>query len=127
MGQLRTIQIFVVGHARRPGAYTVSSLSTLVNAVFAKAAQTGAALLAVPVTDTVKQVNAQHQVTATQPRQGLWLAHPQRLFRTAVSPRHQASNAPTNNTHWLATHAKYPSRNSILPPTKTRATFSFPT
>jgi polysaccharide biosynthesis/export protein len=35
MGQLRTIQIFVVGHARRPGAYTVSSLSTLVNAVFA--------------------------------------------------------------------------------------------
>jgi polysaccharide export outer membrane protein len=35
MGQLRTIQIFVVGAARRPGAYTVSSLSTLVNAVFA--------------------------------------------------------------------------------------------
>ena len=35
MGQLRTIQIFVVGQARRPGAYTVSSLSTLVNAVFA--------------------------------------------------------------------------------------------
>ena len=35
MGQLRSIQIFVVGHARRPGGYTVSSLSTLVNAVFA--------------------------------------------------------------------------------------------
>jgi len=35
MGQLRAVQIFVVGHARRPGAYTVSSLSTLVNAVFA--------------------------------------------------------------------------------------------
>lgn len=35
MGQLRSIQIFVVGQARRPGAYTVSSLSTLVNAVFA--------------------------------------------------------------------------------------------
>jgi len=34
MGQLRSIQIFVVGQARRPGAYTVSSLSTLVNAVF---------------------------------------------------------------------------------------------
>jgi polysaccharide export outer membrane protein len=34
MGQLRSVQIFVVGHARRPGAYTVSSLSTLVNAVF---------------------------------------------------------------------------------------------
>ncbi len=35
MGQLRTVQIFVVGYARRPGSYTVSSLSTLVNAVFA--------------------------------------------------------------------------------------------
>src|SRR6267143_872447 len=34
MGQLRSIQIFLVGQARRPGAYTVSSLSTLVNAVF---------------------------------------------------------------------------------------------
>ena len=35
MGQLRAIQVFVVGQARRPGSYTVSSLSTLVNALFA--------------------------------------------------------------------------------------------
>jgi len=35
MGQLRSVQVFVVGYAQRPGAYTVSSLSTLVNAVFA--------------------------------------------------------------------------------------------
>ncbi len=34
MGQLRSIQIFVVGQARKPGSYTVSSLSTLVNALF---------------------------------------------------------------------------------------------
>ena len=34
MGQLRSIQVFVMGHARRPGTYTVSSLSTLVNALF---------------------------------------------------------------------------------------------
>lgn len=34
LGQLRTIQIFVVGQAARPGAYTVSGLSTLINAVF---------------------------------------------------------------------------------------------
>ncbi len=34
MGELRSIQIFVVGQARRPGSYTVSSLSTLVNALF---------------------------------------------------------------------------------------------
>jgi protein involved in polysaccharide export with SLBB domain len=35
LGQLRSIQIFLVGQARRPGSYTVSSLSTLVNALFA--------------------------------------------------------------------------------------------
>jgi protein involved in polysaccharide export with SLBB domain len=35
MGQLRSIQIFVVGQARRPGNYTLSSLSTLVTAIFA--------------------------------------------------------------------------------------------
>ena len=35
LGQLRSIQVFVVGQARRPGAYTVSSLSTLLNALFA--------------------------------------------------------------------------------------------
>jgi len=35
LGRLRSIQIFVVGQARRPGTYTVSSLSTLVTAVFA--------------------------------------------------------------------------------------------
>jgi len=34
LGRLRSIQIFVVGQARRPGSYTVSSLSTLVNALF---------------------------------------------------------------------------------------------
>jgi len=35
LGQLRSIQVFVVGQARRPGNYTVSSLSTLVNTLFA--------------------------------------------------------------------------------------------
>ncbi len=34
MGALRTIRVYVVGNARRPGAYTVSGLSTLVNALF---------------------------------------------------------------------------------------------
>jgi protein involved in polysaccharide export with SLBB domain len=40
MGQLRSIQVFVVGQASRPGTYTVSSLSTLVNAVFASGGPT---------------------------------------------------------------------------------------
>jgi polysaccharide biosynthesis/export protein len=34
LGQLRSIQIFVLGSARRPGAYTIGSLSTMVNALF---------------------------------------------------------------------------------------------
>ena len=34
MGQLRSIQVFIVGQARRPGTWTLSSLSTLVNAIF---------------------------------------------------------------------------------------------
>src|SRR5579863_6757091 len=35
LGQLRSIQVFLTGEAQRPGSYTISSLSTLVNAVFA--------------------------------------------------------------------------------------------
>jgi protein involved in polysaccharide export with SLBB domain len=35
LGKLRSIRVFVVGQARRPGAYTVSSLSTLINTLFA--------------------------------------------------------------------------------------------
>src|SRR5450830_441564 len=34
-GQLRAINIYVVGQAQRPGTYTVSSMSTLVTALFA--------------------------------------------------------------------------------------------
>jgi protein involved in polysaccharide export with SLBB domain len=35
IGRIRSIQVYVVGQARYPGTYTISSLSTLVNAVFA--------------------------------------------------------------------------------------------
>lgn len=34
LGQLRSIPVFVVGYAKKPGSYTVSSLSTLVNTLF---------------------------------------------------------------------------------------------
>src|SRR5262249_1919206 len=53
----------------------------LVDDVFKQAEKTGAALLAVPVTETVKRVNAQHQVQETVPRQGLWLAQTPQVFR----------------------------------------------
>jgi len=35
VGQIRAIQVYVSGQARRPGVYTVSSLSTLVDTLFA--------------------------------------------------------------------------------------------
>jgi 2-C-methyl-D-erythritol 4-phosphate cytidylyltransferase len=52
----------------------------LVDAVFARARTTGAAMLAMPVTDTVKQVE-NLQVKATLPRQGMWLAQTPQVFR----------------------------------------------
>jgi protein involved in polysaccharide export with SLBB domain len=40
IGRIRSIQVYVVGQARYPGTYTVSALSTLVNAVFASGGPT---------------------------------------------------------------------------------------
>lgn len=40
MGQLRTIQVFVVGQARQPGSYSISSMSTLLNGLFASGGPT---------------------------------------------------------------------------------------
>ena len=54
---------------------------SLINDVFAKAEKTGAALLAVPVYDTLKQVSTNKEVKGTMPRQGLWLAQTPQVFR----------------------------------------------
>ncbi|HSX78829.1 MAG TPA: SLBB domain-containing protein, partial [Candidatus Saccharimonadia bacterium] len=40
LGKLRTIPAYVVGEVRQPGAYTVSSLSTIINALFASGGPT---------------------------------------------------------------------------------------
>jgi 2-C-methyl-D-erythritol 4-phosphate cytidylyltransferase len=53
----------------------------LIEAVFAKAEKTGAALLAIPIGDTVKRVDAQGVVKETVSRQGLWLAQTPQVFR----------------------------------------------
>jgi 2-C-methyl-D-erythritol 4-phosphate cytidylyltransferase len=53
----------------------------LIDAVFARAAATGAALLAVPVADTVKRDDGQGRVAATVARHGLWLAQTPQVFR----------------------------------------------
>jgi polysaccharide export outer membrane protein len=39
-GKLRTILVYVVGEVRQPGAYTISSLSTIINALFASGGPT---------------------------------------------------------------------------------------
>jgi 2-C-methyl-D-erythritol 4-phosphate cytidylyltransferase len=53
----------------------------LIDAAFGQARQSGAALLGVPVNDTVKQVGDHNQVKGTVPRQGLWLAQTPQVFR----------------------------------------------
>ncbi|MGC2635984.1 MAG: SLBB domain-containing protein [Acidobacteriaceae bacterium] len=45
VGQIRAIQVYVAGEARRPGLYTVSSLSTLVDALFASGGPSSAGSL----------------------------------------------------------------------------------
>ncbi len=67
--------LIVVHDAARPFA-TPAMFSTCIGA----AAQTGAALVAVPVVDTLKQVE-NGTVVATVPRDGLWYAQTPQAFR----------------------------------------------
>jgi 2-C-methyl-D-erythritol 4-phosphate cytidylyltransferase len=55
--------------------------ANLIDDVFTAAAKTGAALLAVPVSDTLKRGDNQGKVESTVPRQGLWLAQTPQVFR----------------------------------------------
>ncbi len=77
-----------------------------IGAVFAKAAETGAALLAVPVHDTVKRVDDRHKVQGTMPRQGLWLAQTPQVFRrdwleAAYAGRGQVKQAITDDAQLI--------------------------
>ncbi len=71
----------------------------VIDAVFTAARKHGAALPAVPVADTLKQVDpATNRVTATVPRDGLWQSQTPQVFRRdwlaeAYSKRHSL-NAP---------------------------------
>ena len=53
----------------------------LIDAVFAAARSHGAAIAAVPVTDTLKRVDETKRITATLPRAGLWQAQTPQVFR----------------------------------------------
>ena len=67
--------------------------SEMIDAVFEAAIAHGAALLAVPVSDTVKRVNADHFTVETVPRQGLYLAQTPQVFRRELIVRAYANRA----------------------------------
>jgi 2-C-methyl-D-erythritol 4-phosphate cytidylyltransferase len=74
----------------------------LIDAVFAQAAKSGAALLGVPVADTMKRVDAQQRVQATKSREGIWLAQTPQVFRrdwleAAYAGRSKFGNAITDD------------------------------
>lgn len=70
LAQLEAEADFVAIHdAVRP-----CTTSALIDAVFAETVRSGAALAAVPVTDTVKRSSDGETVQETLPRSGLWLA-----------------------------------------------------
>lgn len=52
-----------------------------IDQLFQVAAETGAALPAIPITSTIKRVNSQQQITETVPRDGLWQAQTPQVFR----------------------------------------------
>jgi 2-C-methyl-D-erythritol 4-phosphate cytidylyltransferase len=79
---------------------------SLITAVFAKAEKTGAAMLAVPISDTIKQVDADKRVKGTLPRQGLWLAQTPQVFRrdwlqAAYDSRAKLGNSITDDAQLL--------------------------
>jgi 2-C-methyl-D-erythritol 4-phosphate cytidylyltransferase len=53
----------------------------MIDAVFAEAAKSGAAILASPITATLKRVSAAHVIDATVSREGLWEAQTPQVFR----------------------------------------------
>lgn len=56
--------------------------NSMIDNVFAKAVSCGAAMLAIPVADTLKRVDNQtNMITETVPREGLWQAQTPQVFR----------------------------------------------
>jgi 2-C-methyl-D-erythritol 4-phosphate cytidylyltransferase len=55
--------------------------SAQIDEVFAATAKHGAAMLAVPLADTLKRVDAQNRITETVPRSDLWCAQTPQVFR----------------------------------------------
>ena len=77
--------------------------SQAIDAVFAAAREHGAAMLALPVADTLKRVDPlSHRIAETVPRDGLWAAQTPQVFRRdwlaeAYAKRHRHSAAITDD------------------------------
>jgi 2-C-methyl-D-erythritol 4-phosphate cytidylyltransferase len=52
-----------------------------ISQIFTAAAESGAAIPAIPVADTLKRVSRNHRVEETMPRDNLWLAQTPQVFR----------------------------------------------
>jgi 2-C-methyl-D-erythritol 4-phosphate cytidylyltransferase len=65
----------------------------LVDSVFGAAREHGAALLAIPVADTIKRVGDDHLTVETVPRAGLYLAQTPQVFRRELLMRAYANRA----------------------------------
>jgi 2-C-methyl-D-erythritol 4-phosphate cytidylyltransferase len=77
LARVRTDIDFVAVHdAARP-----CLVDEWIDRVFAAAEKTGAAMLAIPVTSTLKRVGANHVVAETVSREGLWEAQTPQVFR----------------------------------------------
>ena len=69
-----------------------------VNQVFAAAEKTGAAMLATPVTSTLKRVDHQQQIQQTVDRTALWAAQTPQVFRRDLLVRAFAARGTLNAT-----------------------------
>ena len=86
----------------------------LIDTIFASAAKTGAAMLAVPVSDTIKRSDSQGRVQETVSRKDLWLAQTPQVFRRdwlteAYAKRGQLGRDITDDAQLIeaAGHAVY--------------------
>lgn len=76
LAKVRDAEFVAIHDAARPCV-----TQKMIDDVFHIATKTGAAMLAVPVSDTVKKADVTGKVLATVPREGLWLAQTPQVFR----------------------------------------------
>ena len=85
---------------------------SLVGAVVEAASQHGAAIVAIPMRDTVKQVSADQMVQQTLDREGLWLAQtPQAFQRDLLARAHrwgQTHNLDATDDAYLVERLEHP-------------------